>query len=184
MDRDRQPVDSGGQVVARAAVHIDGHIVALGSEAVADVPLADAAESDEPPPSLHVGIHQQGGIALFSLRGKAEGVDHQGRFIRERGAQDPAGRKVDQTVFVARGVRIPVEAGESFQEPGEFAPQDVEEMAALLGAGRVDEIVEHGQGLDRYPDRAGVFGVIGDDPAGGAYIVITPCGNAVAKISV
>ncbi len=132
VDRDRHPVDPGGQIVARTAVHIDGHIIAPGPEAVADIALADAAEGDEAAPSLHVGVHHEGGIALLPFRREAEGVDHQGRFFRERGPQGVTGRKVDQPVLDARGALLPVEARQAFEKPGELAPQDMEQMASLL----------------------------------------------------
>ena len=75
---------------------------------------------------------------MLPFRGEPEGVDHQGRFILQRGAQGAAGRKVDQTVVVVRGVLLPIKAGKSFQESGELASQDMKEMASLLRARRVD----------------------------------------------
>ena len=69
-----QAVDAGGEVVARAAVHVDADTLGVRPKAASGEALPAAAVEDEAPPAPAVGLAQQRGVAVLALGREALGV--------------------------------------------------------------------------------------------------------------
>ena len=164
MHGDGQAVNAGTQIIAAAAVNFDGHIGGFRAEAAADVSLADAIEADEMPPAFHERVHQQLRVAVAAFRRKIRGVNGQRGFAFLRRTQIAARREINEPERALAGI-LGTDIGEAAEQPVQFRVDDMQNVAAFLGAGRVTPVVEQREGLDDRGGPGGIFCRINHLPA-------------------